>query len=398
MLRRPAPTSPHGRCGISDVSEAIVPTQIVSDTAEFLALEREWNALADRFATPLMRHEWFAACLDAFGEGLKLAVVVARQDGRAQAIAPLAVDRSGGLPRLIVLSHHTHEPTGFLYADEASLASVCGAVRGFGLAMVLPRLGMDCGEIEWLRAAPRTRGLLIERATPTTSAFVPLPAGWVGLEAAMSGEDRSKLRRLRKLAEREGPVSIEIVAPDDSTLERVLDEVFAVEAAGWKSRAGTAMLADRRIRRFVTRYAHAAAQRETLRIFLMRIGEAIAAAQIAVEQAGRLWYIKQGYDERFAKCAPGITLTHETLRYACERNLAACEFLGLAETWQQRWPIEIRQYTSARFYPPSVASGLALGADVWHFAVRERLGALRSRFARTRNRNPAGEPKLSSAQ
>ncbi len=65
-------------------------------------------------------------------------------------------------------------------------------------------------------------------------------------------------------------------------------------------------------------------------MFFLRIGDATVVARLAVEYSGRLWELKIAYDERFAKCSPGILLTHKTLRYACERGLTGHKFLGTA--------------------------------------------------------------------
>jgi CelD/BcsL family acetyltransferase involved in cellulose biosynthesis len=115
---------------------------------------------------------------------------------------------------------------------------------------------------------------------------------------------------------------------------------------------------------FITAYGRDAARRGTLRIFYLRIGDTTVAVQMAILHANRLWCIKQGYDERFAQCAPGVILTHEMLRYACEQKLEACEFLGSAEDWQRRWPIQLRHYTNVRLYPYSFYGALALCLDM----------------------------------
>jgi CelD/BcsL family acetyltransferase involved in cellulose biosynthesis len=212
----------------------------------------------------------------------------------------------------------------------------------------------------------------------------------------MSCKSRTYIRRKVKSAERAGPVAFEVVCPDEGNVDRYLGEVFRVEAAGWKGRKGTAILTDARARRFWSTYARAAARLGMLRLFFLRIGDATAAVRMAVERAGRLWELKIGYDERFARHSPGILLTHETLRYACRRGLAAHEFLGVAEPWHRWWPLETRPYASARFYPFSLAGGVALCEDAWRFGMRgmTRIARvpLRERVLRWRTRTMLGTP------
>src|SRR5262249_17350216 len=102
--------------------------QIISAEPEFLALEPEWNRLADAFGSPLLRFEVFVACRIWLDEPAKLAVFVARHDGIIHAIAPLIIDRSFGTSKLEPLAHRLHEPNAFLYADQPALKMMCSEI------------------------------------------------------------------------------------------------------------------------------------------------------------------------------------------------------------------------------------------------------------------------------
>ncbi len=350
--------------------------EVVSDASQFMSLESEWNALAERFQTPLLRHEWFAACLKAFGEDKELTVFTAREDGRLRAAAPFLIDRATLVPRLYALGHETTEPSGFIYADDAALDVVAKGIVHHGLPVVVPRLRADAAELRALRASNGWRGASFVVAGNTATAALPLGCDWATLQARMKGEERSKLRRKMKGAEREGPVTFETVSPCESDVHRHLRELYVVESTGWKSKTGTAILSDARIECLCDEIGMAAVKLGILRLFFMRIGGTVAAALMALEYADRLWTLKQGYDERWSDCAPGILLTHESIRYACDKGLAACEFLGSAETWQKRWPIELTPYSRLRFYPLSLRSLLAVSED----ACRLPLNRLKSKW------------------
>ena len=104
-----------------------------------------------------------------------------------------------------------------------------------------------------------------------------------------------------------------------------------------------------------------------------RIDDAAAAARMTVEFGERLWELKIGYDERWAKCSPGIILMHETLRYACEKQLKGYEFLGHFEPWQQRWPLQTTHHATVGFYPFALAGGLSFSYDVCRLAGRKAI-------------------------
>ncbi|SRR5581483_1208291 len=350
--------------------------EIVSTSARFNALREEWNALAESFGTPLLRHEWFVACLAGFGGDRQLAVFTAWEDGRLRAAAPLLVSNFAG-SALSFLGLETTEPGGFLYADQRALDFLADALLDRRLPLVLPRLKADGSELQALRAQTGRRGVWLLRAGNTATATVPLACDFATFEARMTSEERRQMRRRYRRAEREGALSFEITSPADCDLAVRLREIYEVEASGWKRQAGTAILCDARIERFCNSLASWAAKAGILRLAVMRIGGKAAAGGILLEYTGRLWGLKQGYDERWAPCAPSILLAHECIRYACGKGLAAYEFLGNAEKFQMRWPLAITPYSRLRYYPFSLRGVAAGAADAcrmpfnrWHWRRR----------------------------
>ncbi len=320
---------------------ARINLQIVSDPIEFANLERDWNALAGAWHTPLHSFEWFDASRQANDEKSDLSVFVSRADGVARAIAPLVVDRSGAIPILRSLDYFIYEVNHFIYSDDSALAPVCAGILGTGLPLLLEKVRFDSAEMRCLGSASRGKALMVERDVKGLN-YVPLEPEWSALEQKMSSSSRSYLRRRRRIAERSGRVRFDVVSPDATSVDGHLEELIRVEGASWKAKAGTAMIKDSRMRRHFTAFARATARLGTLRMFFLRIGDATVAARMTIEHGGRLWELKIGYDERWAKCSPGLLLMNETLRYACERGLNGYEFLGSDEPWHHRWPIKTR--------------------------------------------------------
>ena len=87
----------------------------------------------------------------------------------------------------------------------------------------------------------------------------------------------------------------------------------------------------------------------------------MAAVQIGIEFDRRLWVLKIGYDEAYARCSPGIQLSHEMIRHAVERGLDSYEFLGAEEPWQSAWPGNRREYVTLILLPWSTRGVWVLG-------------------------------------
>jgi CelD/BcsL family acetyltransferase involved in cellulose biosynthesis len=355
--------------------------EIVSDLAGLAALRDEWDALADRFESPLLRHAWFYAAAKTYGAGEELAVFTARRDGRLVAAAPMVVDRSGIVPRLRILAYQDREPDAFLYADEEALAAVCDAVLSFGRPVVLQRL--DPASPEWRLLGERAgrHGLTVPR--PGTSRYycTVLPQGAAAFEAAMDSKKRSRLRRMRSGLEKHGQVTFEVLSPGEASADEAVALVERVEAASWKGRNGSALVARPVAAAFVREHARLASREGMLRLSVLRLDGEVIAAQLDLEHGGRLWGQKMGADERWAKYGPGILSNHELLRWAADRGLAGLEHLGMQEDWQRRWPHELREFGTFRFYPRRAAAAVAFGSDVVLYATR---GAKARAYARAR--------------
>jgi len=221
------------------------------------------------------------------------------------------------------------------------------------------RIPADSPLSEALAKAYRGRGVFVRRPDGGWPG-IALDSRWVEPENQLNAGRRSDFRRAVRIASEMGPVSSEIVTPTPSTLRPLLEEAFAVEAAGWKGETKTAMALDPLRGPFYRQYATAACEKGILRLAFLRIGREIAAMQLAVECIGGFWLHKIGFDKRFARCSPGNLLLRETIRDAAMRGLASFEFLGTIEPWVQVWTRQERPCVVLRGYPLGVAA-----QDTW---------------------------------
>ncbi len=336
------------------------------------AVASDWERLAAQFGSPLLTAEWFVACAETLCAESDLRVVVVRSRGVVCAVAPLVVVRRDGMEWLEVLGVATlYEPAGFLYDGVESLHCLLSRVISFQLPVALVRLPAESALEAALRELARYKGVLLARRT-ASSAYVNINGGWEDYFQTISGARRKKYRYQRKFTERFGAVTVRIerpCSPDD--LHSRLAEVFRIEGAGWKDRAGTSLLLNARVRQFIVRYSERACERGELRICFLEVEGVPIATLLAVEYARRFWVLKMGYDEQWAQCSPGIQLTMETIQYAFEQGLEGYEFLGSEESWQMTWPHNSRAFLSLVLYPLSIRGFLALIGDLRRVLVRK---------------------------
>jgi CelD/BcsL family acetyltransferase involved in cellulose biosynthesis len=352
-------------------------TKIVADLPAFRRMRDEWNELATRTQSPLLRHEWFAAS----AEHSPLHAIIVRSGGKLRAAAPLMATRQLGVPQLRILGYDQGEPGGLLYDSEEALEMLLESILMTRHSFTLTKFNTATQEIGVLEQMLPKFSVRIN-FNPRTSLWVPLKDRWEDFEATMSAKRRSDLRRYHRRAERHGEVVFEAVSPDVDTLSPHLEELFRLEAAGWKGRSGTAILSSKAKARFYHRYATTAAEAGMLRMFRLKIGGKTAATRMAVVHGGRMWDLRIAYDEALSECAPGILLTHESMRQAVGEGLEAYEFLGKAEDWERLWPCQEHHYRSVKVYPCSVSGGLSVVQDGCRSAAK-RMSYIIQKYAQT---------------
>lgn len=370
---------PPGRIpGCEDAAGARI--HILRSLSEMDAISGEWDALAAD-APPMAHFGWSRAAAECLHVTDRLNVMVLEQDGRILAIAPL-VERRAPLRRLEVLgAGRLCEPVDFLYRSCAARRKLLQAVYATGAPLYIPRVFEQSGLIESARKA-YSKGFVIMRPAPGC-ARVELDEGWREPERKLSASRRRDLKRCLRMAQSQGPVSMETLIPEADQLRGLLDEAYRIEQSNWKGRMGSSLSRDAPLGLFFRKYAARVRDQGMLRLFFLRIGGSAAAMEIAVECAGTLWGLKLGYDENFKRCAPGLLLMTLVLRDAASRGLKYRAFLGSAEPWQLAFTKDVRSCVSLHVYPPAT---LSLAQLVWHAAERgmrklwklSRIGAVKA--------------------
>lgn len=330
-------------------------------------LETLWERLAQPDGNPIKDFAYQRAWSEGLRNSQRLSVFLAERAGTA-AIAPLVVNR-GAPGWLTLLAAEMYEVLDFLYDDQEVLQALVGEVARSGRPLFLKRLRGDSPALNAIYSAYRGKGVVVERPAPG-SPWIPLDPSWGEPEAHLKPDRRSDLRRARRIAEKIGLFKCEILSPDPVRAPALIEEVFQVEATGWKGSNGSALATDPIRGAFFRRYTQTAAEQGKLRLAFLRLGGQAAAAQIAIESGGRFSLLRAGYHGAFSRCSPGILLTMESIRYASRRGLQSYEFNGEVEPWTRVWTKEERACCSIRTYPFQLRGLAALAADGWGTLAR----------------------------
>lgn len=336
---------------------------VITSLAGLEALQSAWEGLTEGRPSLTLQHSWFAAAAETLYPLDGLHVIVVRQDGVIVAIAPLARSGRSTSERLELLgSSDLHEPTGLLHRDDDALAALVGAIIDTRRPVHLGRLPDGESEIRHLTSLRRRQAITALRP-PAGTPVVTIASTWDEYQTTLSSSRRSSLRRDARRAAAAGGTDFEVRMPTGDDVDDIVDEFMAVEHRSWKGMAGSSLASRARLGAFYRAYARRAALQRALRVSRLSIGGQVAAAQLAVEHARRLWVLKIGYDDRWSGCAPGLVLTHETLRWAFERRLDGYEFLGDEAPWTRVWTDRVHPHRVVRMYPTSARSFKGLASD-----------------------------------
>ena len=329
------------------------------------SVEGAWEALADRVdADPWMRPGWFRAWSQAFAKAPVQCLVLSGDDGLRGLVPVLRRGAAVASPT------NWHSPGfGVLAEDEEARRALLDALILESSSRLALRFVDETDAAALLHSGRERRGA--ERVI-ARSPYVDLRL------YAPSKNTRRNVRRARQRLEKRGTVTLEIVT-GDGDLGRALEEGFAVEAAGWKGRAGSAIGSRTTTRGFYEDVARWAADRGVLRLFFLRVGGRAVAFEFALEDRGRLYDLKGGFDEAFADASPGVIITEALMQYAMQEGLSTVELLGDSEDWKLRWSTGERTRHEVQIFgctPTATAQWLA-DAHARRLARRLR-AALRS--------------------
>jgi CelD/BcsL family acetyltransferase involved in cellulose biosynthesis len=347
--------------------------QVVRSRAALAELRDEWNELAAAWRSPLLDFDWFESCAESLHDDSDLRVVTLRRAGALVGVAPLVLEHTTSGARLTLLgASKLFEPSGWLYASDEVVTDLLQPALALGRPMVLLRIAAHsalCRQVVGL-----TRGRAIAMVRDTAPSFAVATQGsWEAYYGGLSSRITSNLPRLRRKAEREiGRMDVVEHRPRPAEAQELLDTLISIEDSGWKGRRGSSLARRTDLQQFFRTYCQRAAERGRLRVATLSFGSNVAAVELSVEAYNRWWQLKIGYQDTIAQYYPGLHLTEASIRAAFARGCEAYEFLGGAETWEERWRPQVRPYQSLQVYPLTTGSVVSACRDfagaVWRRA------------------------------
>lgn len=150
------------------------------------------------------------------------------------------------------------------------------------------------------------------------------------LHEALGPKKLKELRRQRNRLADDGEVRFSVSVSPQQT-EAALAAFMKLEAAGWKGKRGTALGVQEGLSRFIKEAARKLSTQGKFEVATLTRGADVIAAGLIVRHGERAYYFKTAYDERLAKCSPGVQLTLDLTRHFCaDETLASVDSTAVA--------------------------------------------------------------------
>lgn len=310
-----------------------------------------WRALAARALEPNVFYEpaFALPAATVFGHDIGAGLVWS-PTGRLVGLFPGHVERRYGVPPAVLTGWtHPYGPLGLPLVDRDEPEAVIAAwldhiasAPDMPAVMLLP-LVPDGPFANAVSAVLARRGTIAEQfGSHRRAMLAPARSRTSYLEHALGGKKRKELRRQRNRLADDGDVVCD-TATHLPAIKPGLADFLALEARGWKGRAGTAALGHDAIRQFVERAVTGLAGEGKARIDRLRIGERTIAATVTLRSGATAWTWKIAYDEAFARFSPGVQLmmdlSESLLADASFTRIDSCATAGhpmIEHLWRER--------------------------------------------------------------
>ncbi len=323
--------------------------------------EGPWDALNAALyrAHPLFDSRFTAALLACFGTGDERLAV---RDGGTNGMVLLLPCRRG-VYRTFLPSQLQAAP--LLVAEAAALPSLLGALGRGALAIDLLCQDTAYTPLDEGRADPT-----LARSRHALTMNIALDGDFDRYWGERSANLRRNLRHYHNRLAAAGHEErlIRIDTPDE--LPAAVARYGAVEARGWKGKAGTAITASNRQGAFYARMLAEFARTGQACAYEYWLDDRLAASRLLISNDEIIVILKTTYDEELAALAPGRVLLHRILQHEFTASPGKrVELYTNATADQLRWATATRAIDHVTLYRNAL---IARGHGWWQ-RQRERL-------------------------
>lgn len=321
--------------------------QVVTSGEQFAALERAWDELVDEaadantFLTFAWLHSWWVA----YRPAAQLRVVTAERQGRLVGIAPMMVQREGGLDRILrrlrFIGDGTSETDHMNFIvhaaeREAVLAALLPAIEriGWDVAYFSKMPESSANTVQLLDYAHGHGWLMDSQLTPCPQRR--MPQSYEELLRSLPSRLRTSIRSSRReLAARH---ELEFGRYSDvGDIPTALQTLFRIHSGRWQAKGGAGVFVDERKRAFYAQLSRRLLDRGTLRFYYLKLDGEVVAQQFCFEHRGTVLLLQEGFDIEHSRHNVGNVLRAMVFEHLIAEGVSTYDFLAGTSRHKQNW-------------------------------------------------------------
>jgi CelD/BcsL family acetyltransferase involved in cellulose biosynthesis len=306
----------------------------ITSLQEFESLGSMWTDLTAQIdePSPFLSHEWFQCCLEGFGEGKQLRIILVRDESRLIAVAPFwQYDETKRGIRHRVIGFVSSLDTPFVDLIVLPKERERALIAILDYLIKRQRRSWDLLVAnQWPTESPNFRLLthLLNRSDSrhfsgisSVTPYLSIAGDWDSFLSTRSQRFRKTYRnnvnRIKKL----GDIEVQCIRRDDQKVH--LAEMFAVAERGWKQEEGIGMASATSVKRFFARLTEVASARNWLLMWILRVQGAPVATEYDLVWADRVYALRSDFDESYREASPGAYLEYQVLQWMFKEGYRA---------------------------------------------------------------------------
>ena len=321
--------------------------EIITDPEALRDLEPVWWALWARQSrpTPFTSPAWLIPWWLAFSPGLLMCVAV-WHDGRLAALAPLYLEHGEAGRRLL--------PLGISLSDYSDILIDPDEARGAAQELIAALDAVGETWDLWSAEEASSGAAVLELDLPAAWTEAREPQSVCPVLALDSGSPETTvrpamLRKWRMAGHRVRRRAHDVETAEIHSVEPMLQSLFSLHEARWRSRGQGGVLLDPRVRQFHLSAAPRLLDAGLLRLRTLLIEGRVAGVYYGLQDKRSAYAYLGGFDPDFGFESPGTVLIGAALEDAAAAGCSEFDFLRGQEPYKFGWGAIARSNTRRTF-------------------------------------------------
>jgi len=348
----------------TQISPAMITTQIISDAASFRELRSEWHDLLE--ACPgnciFLSWEWLHTWWEHLPEKRSIHIITVRHGGLLIGLAPLVL-RPASMKRLMpwrVLEFLASGSVGSDYLsflvrpghEETATREITGCLADSGRMLELVRIEKSSAQ---MAAVSKQLQALGWKSSGTTTNYCPysILAGhtWESYLDSLHANHRANLGKMLRRLHKDFEVTLHVAA-NEAECQWAMDVFVRLHLRRWSEKGGSTALNRQELIEFHQAFSRTSLEQGWLRLYTLSL-DGVPVSSLYVFRYGNVHYHYQSaFDPDYRKYSLGTVIVALAIKAAIEEGAVEFDFLHDNETYKYLWARQERELIRLELYPP----------------------------------------------